>query len=248
MDVRVARRTHADRLALEVAARSTTSSRGTMPSRSDARFAVHVVEERVEREHALRDAARDAVPNRAPATMRGIRSKGRMRSVPRASAYTVNVTPRCSSTLFTVVTRCRKSALEMPSSVDAERLVVGPRPPARRRRTRRRPAPERSGRGSSACPEGFTPRGAPPFAKRPRAIPDQPGRDFVAYAWRFAPGVAAAARCRWSSAWRRNVLMTAWRLMLRSWAAWSSSASIGAVKSTLTRWIAGGIMRPRFVK
>ena len=45
----------------------------------------------------------------------------------------------------------------------------------------------------------------------------------------------ARARWCWSSAWRTNALITAWRLTFNSAAAWSSSWSIEAVKSTFTR-------------
>jgi len=44
-----------------------------------------------------------------------------------------------------------------------------------------------------------------------------------------------------------SVLMTAWRLMLSSLAAISSSSSMEAVKSTLTRWM-GFIIFPELVK
>ena len=42
-------------------------------------------------------------------------------------------------------------------------------------------------------------------------------------------------------------MITAWRLMFSSFAALSSSSSIGDAKSTFTRWI-GPIMRPALVK
>jgi hypothetical protein len=64
---------------------------------------------------------------------------------------------------------------------------------------------------------------------------------------RFALGRDALAMWRWSNPWRIRVLMTACLLMLSSFAARSSSSSIGAVKSTFTRWI-GFIMRPELVK
>lgn len=64
---------------------------------------------------------------------------------------------------------------------------------------------------------------------------------------RFARRCEALAMWRWSNPWRIRVLMTACLLMLSSFAARSSSSSMGAVKSTFTRWI-GFIMRPELVK
>src|SRR5205807_10562434 len=60
-------------------------------------------------------------------------------------------------------------------------------------------------------------------------------------------GRAFLARRRWSSACRTRVLITACRLIFNSFAASSSSSSIGDVKSTFTRRI-GSILRPEFVK
>src|SRR6266851_2771284 len=64
---------------------------------------------------------------------------------------------------------------------------------------------------------------------------------------RFALAREALALWRWSSPWRTKVLMTACLLTLRSLAALSSSSSMEAVKSTLTRWM-GFLISPELVK
>src|SRR6266481_336663 len=64
---------------------------------------------------------------------------------------------------------------------------------------------------------------------------------------RFALVREALALWRWSSPWRTKVLMTACLLTLRSLAALSSSSSMEAVKSTLTRWM-GFLISPELVK
>ena len=62
----------------------------------------------IERAHALRVAAFERCHSFFE-TMREMRSNGRIRSVPRESAYTANVSPRRKSTLFTTCTRYWKS-------------------------------------------------------------------------------------------------------------------------------------------
>src|ERR1700693_2444974 len=64
---------------------------------------------------------------------------------------------------------------------------------------------------------------------------------------RFALWREALPLWRWSSPWRTKVLMTACLLTLRSLAALSSSSSMEAVKSTLTRWM-GFLISPELVK
>src|SRR6266478_9431888 len=64
---------------------------------------------------------------------------------------------------------------------------------------------------------------------------------------RFALVREALALWRWSSPWRTKVLITACLLTLRSLAALSSSSSMEAVKSTLTRWM-GFLISPELVK
>src|SRR5260370_37093160 len=66
---------------------------------------------------------------------------------------------------------------------------------------------------------------------------DSTGSGRVAGQERFALVREALARWRWSSPCRTNGLMTACLLTLRSLAERSSSASMEAVKSTLTRWM-----------
>jgi len=74
----------------------------------NALVAVDIAQERIERAHALRVAAFERCHSFFE-TMREMRSNGRIRSVPRESAYTANVSPRRKSTLFTTCTRYWKS-------------------------------------------------------------------------------------------------------------------------------------------
>src|SRR5262249_17560363 len=64
---------------------------------------------------------------------------------------------------------------------------------------------------------------------------------------RLTDGRIPLARYCWSSAWRISVLITAWRLMFNSLAAWSSSSNMPVARSTFTLWI-GPIICPLLVK